>query len=36
VGTGSTNVSAKFQQEVTRNDLAGSYNMVVTFTWVAA
>jgi len=35
-GTGSTNVSAKFQQEITRNDLSGSYNMVVTFTWVAA
>ena len=35
-GSGSTNVTARFQQEVTRNDLAGSYNMVVTFTWVAA
>lgn len=36
VGTGITNVSTKFQQEVTRNDLSGSFNMVVTFTWVAA
>jgi len=35
-GTGSTNVSARFRQDVTRNDLFGAYNMIVTFTWVSA
>jgi hypothetical protein len=35
-GTGSTNVSARFRQDVTRNDLSGAYNMIVTFTWVSA
>jgi hypothetical protein len=36
VGTGWTNVSAFFHQEVTRNDLSGAYSMIVTFTWVSA
>jgi hypothetical protein len=35
-GTGTTTVNALFRQEVTTNDLAGSYSTVVTFTWVAA
>lgn len=36
VGTGITNVNALFHQDIERTDLSGSYQIVVTFTSVAA
>ena len=35
-GSGWTNLTALFRQEITREDLAGAYSLIVTFTWVSA